>query len=200
MRGGRLDGYFYPRPPRGGRLQLLDDGVKVKVFLSTPSARRATVNHRGDTLLRFISIHALREEGDLRSPERCSGCCQFLSTPSARRATSNSPDASTIEDISIHALREEGDSRSWSRSIIMRHFYPRPPRGGRPSTITAMRTAVKFLSTPSARRATGVEPCGAAVCSFLSTPSARRATRRAVNVTISDVFLSTPSARRATLP
>ena len=33
-------------------------------------------------------------------------------------------------------------------------FYPRPPRGGRPSTITAMRTAVKFLSTPSARRAT----------------------------------------------
>ena len=59
------------------------------VFLSTPSARRATLlparHHRAAT----ISIHALREEGD------CQGCAdgqdgkKFLSTPSARRATSD---------------------------------------------------------------------------------------------------------------
>ena len=33
---------FYPRPPRGGRLKI--DGIELAniVFLSTPSARRAT--------------------------------------------------------------------------------------------------------------------------------------------------------------
>ena len=35
--------YFYPRPPRGGRPgQGLDLTVKINLFLSTPSARRAT--------------------------------------------------------------------------------------------------------------------------------------------------------------
>ena len=33
-------------------------------FLSTPSARRATVGHQRPTPHREISIHALREEGD----------------------------------------------------------------------------------------------------------------------------------------
>ena len=36
--------------------------------------------------------------------------------------------------ISIHALREEGDL-SLHRSILAYvHFYPRPPRGGRPTS------------------------------------------------------------------
>ena len=56
-------------------------------FLSTPSARRATpflilVTHDS-----IISIHALREEGDLTDPDRPAFIQQFLSTPSARRAT-----------------------------------------------------------------------------------------------------------------
>ena len=34
-----------------------------------------------------ISIHALREEGDLLSMGIVPGMCLFLSTPSARRAT-----------------------------------------------------------------------------------------------------------------
>ena len=81
----------------------------VTVFLSTPSARRATrltlpwfrgynisihaLREEGDRFLEFwkaypkkISIHALREEGDLRD----------------RRQRERRP-------ISIHALREEGD-------------------------------------------------------------------------------------------
>ena len=80
--------YFYPRPPRGGRL----DG--------------------GDPLIvpMLISIHALREEGDLeqRFDDGCNE--RFLSTPSARRAT--------YSQLSM-------DNPSY-------HFYPRPPRGGRP--------------------------------------------------------------------
>ena len=50
-RGGRpanglcktiLSGYFYPRPPRGGRPVRLTAIVRYGLFLSTPSARRAT--------------------------------------------------------------------------------------------------------------------------------------------------------------
>ena len=58
------DRYFYPRPPRGGRLQIIRDVLGVKLFLSTPSARRATVLHKVERVVGLISIHALREEGD----------------------------------------------------------------------------------------------------------------------------------------
>ena len=56
-------------------------------FLSTPSARRAT---REQVLLdgiEVISIHALRKEGDLNAAVECELHTSFLSTPSARRAT-----------------------------------------------------------------------------------------------------------------
>ena len=33
--------------------------------------------------------------------------------------------------ISIHALREEGDAPAPGTIPAARHFYPRPPRGGR---------------------------------------------------------------------
>ena len=35
---------FYPRPPRGGRLDRIHRGLNNMAFLSTPSARRATVD------------------------------------------------------------------------------------------------------------------------------------------------------------
>ena len=38
--------------------------VRRWTFLSTPSARRATVSHNDPAYLLQISIHALREEGD----------------------------------------------------------------------------------------------------------------------------------------
>ena len=34
------------------------------------------------------------------------------------------------------------------------YFYPRPPRGGRHDVLVEFRDGSKFLSTPSARRAT----------------------------------------------
>ena len=101
--------------------------------------------------------------------------------------------------ISIHALREEGDA--FNNSIFTNNL--------------------KFLSTPSARRAThkrpdrrephgdfyprpprgGRQPSqvgGTEVILFLSTPSARRATPSARKRATPKKFLSTPSARRAT--
>ena len=37
-----------------------------------------------------------------------------------------------MEHISIHALREEGDGAPHPAGARTQHFYPRPPRGGRP--------------------------------------------------------------------
>ena len=124
---------FYPRPPRGGRR-------KVRILPQIA----------GD-----ISIHALREEGDVLSPEfHTSRVLKFLSTPSARRATGQY----------LQAFQR------------CRYFYPRPPRGGRPTENAPRKTGNKFLSTPSARRATATTAIPTIRRRFLSTPSARRAT------------------------
>ena len=87
-------------------------------FLSTPSARRATHRLRLRQLRITISIHALREEGDP------------IATKKRNFAFS----------ISIHALREEGDHCRPSCRPSLRNFYPRPPRGGRPSPAAMTRS------------------------------------------------------------
>ena len=156
---------------------MLCSSVSAILFLSTPSARRATrqgiITHlhkhdfyprppRGGRRRLFrlvsqrdtISIHALREEGD------------SLSTAKVLWIS-----------ISIHALREEGDHGPVSFSPMNRlflstpsarratlalpdlrrqgnNFYPRPPRGGRPKFGEKTGEFIEFLSTPSARRAT----------------------------------------------
>ena len=190
-------------------------------FLSTPSARRATSNWMLFSRQAMISIHALREEGDVstvamffviqyfyprpprggrqRTPPRWGRQRTFLSTPSARRATYHRHYQPVRPAISIHALREEGDG---AVSISSRDCF-------------------KFLSTPSARRATRrsrspwhnpryfyprpprggrqkAVQCSGSVLVFLSTPSARRATPGGFLPVSASLFLSTPSARRAT--
>ena len=198
----RWSGHFYPRPPRGGR-------------------------HAGEALRVgsvIISIHALREEGDLIRLLCMANSAIFLSTPSARRATAQLA-ALTAELEDFYPRPPRGGRPStpppWSS---VAHFYPRPPRGGRRKTSIRAATTGGFLSTPSARRATQQPPkkapersnfyprpprggrhegvgqkCAAALISihalreegdrgsspamdgplvFLSTPSARRATRR----------------------
>ena len=147
---------------------------------------------------------------------------QFLSTPSARRATALSSKVSELMEISIHALREEGDWPTPPASTMSSYFYPRPPRGGRRIRVSAVLESQEFLSTPSARRATGTmaqklyqtfisihalreegdckrPATGKTNNEFLSTPSARRATFNVLKMPKPDyLFLSTPSARRAT--
>ena len=132
--------HFYPRPPRGGRPTRAGSCSCGREFLSTPSARRATyggltqcqdsINFyphppRGGRLCRLdltpllyhISIHTLREEGDVAQITPPTRGWTFLSTPSARRATG-------------HRHR---------RGIPHAHFYPHPPRGGRPNKIGMLR-------------------------------------------------------------
>ena len=78
---------FYPRPPRGGRRTSKSRMAVTIIFLSTPSARRATWVERLQNGIEPISIHALREEGDINFRCLVLAIGQFLSTPSARRAT-----------------------------------------------------------------------------------------------------------------
>ena len=126
-----------------------------KVFLSTPSARRATLLRPSRRRLhRPISIHALREEGDVDTFVDNLLNCYFYPRPprggrpfqttAGRQVNAISihalreegdmvvPDAAYSDNISIHALREEGDAVAVSRQLLTEHFYPRPPRGGRP--------------------------------------------------------------------
>ena len=166
---------FYPRPPRGGRRTTAVCSPRVSRFLSTPSARRATLQDRRLQLGKAISIHALREEGDpLRFP---ASYLQSISIHALREEGDlyrQLKKAYTV--ISIHALREEGDLLLLHPVSPALDFYPRPPRGGRRALSSLMVRLMLFLSTPSARRAT----CGSKnTCTskkFLSTPSARRAT------------------------
>ena len=123
----------------------------------------------------------------------------FLSTPSARRATAQLA-ALTAELEDFYPRPPRGGRPStpppWSS---VAHFYPRPPRGGRRAGQRQRAKKDEFLSTPSARRATvGNSQSGGHAQLFLSTPSARRATRAATGVKADILFLSTPSARRAT--
>ncbi len=100
---------FYPRPPRGGRPIPASVEFHRALFLSTPSARRATPRHLAVPPGVQISIHALREEGDETRAAYNALPWKFLSTPSARRATYDVRNPLKLRQISIHALREEGD-------------------------------------------------------------------------------------------
>ena len=155
----------------------------ARAFLSTPSARRATAAHRMDSTAqrRFLSTPSARRATHFKS---ISGYTQqqFLSTPSARRATVAVAGAAALaidfyprpprggrpgivglhcvaKNISIHALREEGD------------FSVHLPVRCHPISIHALReegdvagvvslwVVHRFLSTPSARRATCCPRC-----------------------------------------
>ena len=164
--------------PSARRATWPDDAVNYCTeFLSTPSARRATGDASGVQRAPVISIHALREEGD---------------------AAVN--DLLQRHNISIHALREEGDPFRHRSERVKEDFYPRPPRGGRHQTTLTAEMYRKFLSTPSARRATRARP------SRENRPEISIHALReegdpfsAVRFWLQKVFLSTPSARRATL-
>ena len=123
---------FYPRPPRGGRPEEIKQKAFPEVFLSTPSARRATKNREPERDRLEISIHALREEGD-------------YTAIAIERKTFN---------ISIHALREEGDSSPIYILYIKQISIHALREEGDGFSLRCSKRPNKFLSTPSARRAT----------------------------------------------
>ena len=73
--------YFYPRPPGGGRLRLLNRQAHLEAFLSTPSGWRATMKGIYQELYLNISIHALRVEGDLYPYSKASVLFHFYPRP-----------------------------------------------------------------------------------------------------------------------
>ena len=123
-----------------------------------------------------ISIHALREEGDCRSDRGVIHRSNFYPRPPRGGRPRRIPRWLCGRDISIHALREEGDRPCRRSAAGICDFYPRPPRGGRLEQLFGGSNFRKFLSTPSARRATRSEAPAEVAGAFLSTPSARRAT------------------------
>ncbi len=141
---------FYPRPPRGGRPLIL--------FFRFPCVG--------------ISIPALREEGDSLFFNGEGRHDVFLSPPSARRATPKNLTLGFVIVISIPALREEGDTGIRVQVRRRRNFYPRPPRGGRHQREHLKRENTRFLSPPSARRAT-YGSCGHSSGRVISIPALR---------------------------
>ena len=122
---------FYPRPPRGGRLEGAVHGIKTKDFYPRPPRGGRRVSGLVGASPTYFYPRPPR--GGRQLARRLQGVQQgFLSTPSARRATGDVDRVEATIDISIHALREEGDH--WIVGTTV--------------------TNTKFLSTPSARRAT----------------------------------------------
>ncbi len=149
---------FYPRPPRGGRPGCGGE-LAVNVNISI-HALREEGDDCGTQGLRWIaiSIHALREEGDGRRYFMGLFNFLFLCTPSARRATF--PTSKPTRKQSYFYPRPPRGGRPTPSKTGRRggDFYPRPPRGGRPLKDDGLVAIKKFLSTPSARRATSM-PC-----------------------------------------
>ena len=85
----------------------------VVLFLSTPSARRATgVIPMSARIVFIISIHALREEGDGFWAISTKPTLYFYPRPPRGGRQLEDCAECTWARISIHALREEGDFRT----------------------------------------------------------------------------------------
>ena len=192
--------YFYPRPPRGGRQYswntargakiisihaLREEGDKCitrnsrkgSLFLSTPSARRATT--RSTRRFRpkiFLSTPSARRATDaVRRQQRTGG--DFYPRPPRGGRPPGPADRPDPHNISIHALREEGDAQ----------------------TKLDIAKQAQFLSTPSARRATKLVEQRPRR-HYISIHALREEgdTRDYIDRVDAYQFLSTPSARRAT--
>ena len=147
--------------------------ISIHALREEGDVRRAERAHHAG----LISIHALREEGDTSTWCSSHWPADFYPRPPRGGRPTCRIRLQTRLPISIHALREEGDKilRIYVKAVS--YFYPRPPRGGRPITSSTVPAVRYFYPRP---------PRGGRLCSlgydqlaqiFLSTPSARRATK-----------------------
>ena len=183
---------FYPRPPRGGRRDLAGAPGAIYRFLSTPSARRATqalqnlfdlvqisihaLREEGDrrktspSSTRAISIHALREEGDLDDDHDGQQQTNFYPRPPRGGRLHQRMAFSQRRYFYPRPPRGGRHDYSFSHFLFL-HFYPRPPRGGRLTLFCIVIPIYKFLSTPSARRATQeIQVCTGQAADFYPRP------------------------------
>ena len=140
---------FYPRPLRGGRLAYALIGSALIVFLSTPSARRATYAWGAVTEPEQISIHALCEEGDPQTQDEYEYIIHFYPRP----------------------LRGGRHACTVRRAQHGVYFYPRPLRGGRPNDIEMEQIRRNFYPRPlRGGRPMGYGPCGHRSSNFYPRP------------------------------
>ena len=106
---------FYPRPPRGGRRGKYKDMIAARIFLSTPSARRATVT--SSKCRRAVSYFYPRPPRGGRpgtfTRTATAGSDFYPRPPRGGRREQNFLRVRPL-DISIHALREEGDAEAFN--------------------------------------------------------------------------------------
>ena len=172
---------FYPRPPRGGRPRPAASPASRTHFYPRPPRGGRPIRSMVASLPTIISIHALREEGDTHTKAKGGTRHDFYPRPPRGGRLLCSRDRQHSVDISIHALREEGDScrcRAERRKQISIHALREEGDvrvGDRLNmdgliSIHALReegdrdldvhdfVVGRFLSTPSARRATALPP------------------------------------------
>ena len=165
-------------------------------FLSTPSARRATISGAEHRAHGTDFYPRLREEGDPIPTPRRGESNQFLSTPP-----------------------RGGRPRRPSKHRSQCRFLSTPPRGGRRIAMSDLNLRIAISIHALREEATQAQRFLVADLRFLSTPSARRATRQRVCGMLNQrnfyprpprggrhyvfeyaiplyPFLSTPSARR----
>ena len=191
------------------------------LFLSTPSARRAT----GCVLAVAADLsdfYPRPPRGGRRITDmNTATALVFLSTPSARRAThssilddhnepisihalreegdrSSSAQTSATR-ISIHALREEGDAGTWERwQITSISIHALREEGDRPSSRRPTPSTYFYPRPPRGGRPKELEKHTYIKTNFYPRPPRGGRPKEQVIGDVSFEFLSTPSARRAT--
>ena len=186
-----------------GRRETADpsDKIAAQIFQSTPSGRRETDKHSVLDILRLISIHSLRTEGDPLSllcilhfvgyfnplPPDGGRPLSTLNPSKAAYFNPLPPDGGrpfllvrliSYVRISIHSLRTEGDVYSDLLSYIScTNFNPLPPDGGRLSRIMILIFIQRDFNPlpPDGGRQSAMINAGK-YNKFQSTPSGRRET------------------------
>ena len=126
---------FYPRPPGGGR--------HPKLFFTRP--------------LIFISIHALRVEGDLDSIRHLLHPFDFYPRPPGGGRQRENQQRQNAGLISIHALRVEGDQQCPANQNLCTISIHALRVEGDSKSYSNPWAMFKFLSTPSGWRATKLQ-------------------------------------------
>ena len=152
--------------------------LRFKLFLSTPSARRATSASAGRKCpgSDFYPRPPRGGRPAVLPPE--SRRTKFLSTPSARRATEWDGSVKKCKEFLSTPSARRATGQFSTMAYRLANFYPRPPRGGRrhPGTGQEGCHGISIHALREEGDNVSELPAGA-IEVFLSTPSARRATR-----------------------
>ena len=191
---------FYPRSPRGERRTGVSPIRLHPEFLSTLPARGATQSVLQPRPSSSISIHAPREGSDILEEDGSSSHPAWISIHAPREGSDPADRRGRgLRDISIHAPREGSDRPEDHPAGTAKDFYPRSPRGERPSIALLSSAFTGFLSTLPARGATNGHTAGLRA-DRISIHAPREGSDSAVRrfTAVLYVFLSTLPARGAT--